>query len=145
MSPKVDGDNSCQFSPYATEPPLRRKNEFALWHPGSHLGAVRMNDHVDLAANAEAAGEVHAGLDREPNSGHEEPVVVGLVTVQMGAGPMQILVDRVSGAMHEEVAKPFPHNDIAGRLVEHGTGYRLPGAPAAFELIHRRIARVPHR
>jgi len=51
----------------------------------SVLGGGRAGNHIDLAADAEVAGKVDAGLDGEAGVGQEETLVVGLEVVEVRA------------------------------------------------------------
>ena len=72
--------------------------------------AVGVDEDVDLAPDAEL-GEVDARLDREAGPGQDEPLLVGLEVVHVGAVAVGLLADAVAGAVDERRA-------VAG-LVDH--------------------------
>ena len=79
--------------------------------------AAGTGDHVDLAADAEVAGEVDAGLDGEAGVGEQEALVVGLEVIEVGAVAVEGDFDIVAGAVGEEVAEAGVADDGAGGVV----------------------------
>src|SRR5207247_9208574 len=68
-----------------------------------HFGAALREKHVDLAPHAEAPRQVDARLHGEPDPRDERPGVGRLEVVEMRTRAVQIAVDRVAGAVHEEL------------------------------------------
>src|SRR5207247_3490630 len=58
---------SWQYFEPSGRPPVRPsdQDQLVLWMGGVHLGALRVDVHVDLAAHAEAVRQIDARLDRE--------------------------------------------------------------------------------
>src|SRR6266536_3805031 len=83
-----------------------------------HLWPRFAQIHIDLAPNAKPARQVDTGLDREPNAGNEYALIRRLEVVEMRTRSVQIAIDRMSGAMHEIVAKPRGAVYAARRVVE---------------------------
>ena len=89
------------------------------------IGATVGGDHDVLEAEAEAPGQVDAGLDREGVPG-DEPVAVA----DHDVGVLVLLdADAVAGAVHEEVAVAGVVDDVAGRGVDRLA--EVPTWPAA--------------
>src|SRR5207247_1986276 len=82
------------------------QQQLLLRLPRRHLRARLPHIHVDLAAYAESAGQVHAGLHREPDTGNQRSLVRRLEIVDMRSRAMQLTIDRVPRAMHEVLAEP---------------------------------------
>jgi hypothetical protein len=74
-------------------------------------------DHVDLAADAEFAGEVDAGFDGEAGVGEEDAGVVGFEVVEVGAGAVDVGADVVAGAVGEPTGVSGVADDGAGGVV----------------------------
>src|SRR3954471_10884611 len=81
------------------------RDQLRLRLPRRDFRSGRAHEHVDLAPNPEGAVEVDARLHREPNPRNQQPIVVGLVVVQVGSRAVQVSVDGVAGAVDEGFTK----------------------------------------
>src|SRR2546423_6863642 len=75
--------------------------------PRRHHRPLPSRVRVHLAAHADVAGDVDAGLDREGDTGDEAALLARLEVVDVRARAVQVArVDRVAGAMGEVLAEP---------------------------------------
>src|SRR5207245_3191216 len=82
------------------------QDQLVLWMGGVHLGALRVDVHVDLAAHAEAARQIDPRLDRETHARYERARVFRFEVVDVRPGAVQDAIDRMARAMHEVVGEP---------------------------------------
>ena len=68
--------------------------------------------------------EVHARADREAGARHQDARVLDLEVVEIGAAALEIVVDRVAGAVHDLIAEAGLLDERARRLVDLGAGDR---------------------
>src|SRR6185503_8493410 len=74
------------------------------------LGRAFPDVHVDLAAHAELR-QVHAGLDREADPRDDPALVARLQVVDVHAVAVDLVADRVAGAVQEVLAEA-PRFDV---------------------------------
>src|SRR6185503_8680295 len=82
-----------------------------------NLRAFNPPEHVHLAPDAKLAGQVDPRLNREPDTRPEPPVIVRLVIIQIGAGAVEVAVDRVPRAVHEPLTEARPLDHTTGGAV----------------------------
>src|SRR6185295_16783959 len=70
------------------------------------LRARRREVHRDLGADPELAGEVQPRTDGHAGAGREDARVPDLEVVEVGAAALQVVVERMPGAMQDAVGKP---------------------------------------
>src|SRR3989441_1192765 len=105
-------------------------DQFIPWVGGVHLGALRVDVHVDLAAHAEALREIDPRLDREAHARHEGARVLGLEVVDVRSGAVQVAIDRMARAMHEVVGEPGVADHGARGVVHLRPRHRAVRPPA---------------
>src|ERR1041385_6803496 len=93
--------------------------------------AVRTPIDIHLAPHPELARQVDPRLDGEAAPRKDLPVVAGLVVVHVGAGAVQVVVDRVPGPVHEVVAEARPLDHVPRRAVHLVPLEALPRGPRA--------------
>src|SRR5579875_1029717 len=123
-----------------------RSNAQQLCLPGTaDHGFARAGDHVDLAADAEVAGKVQAGLDREAGVGQQQALVVGFQVVEVGAVAVQLRGDVVAGSVGEEVRKTGVADEVARGVVGLPAGDGLGGGVGLLHAGDGGIAGVAHQ
>jgi hypothetical protein len=111
-----------------------------------HDRFARREIHVDLAAHADLARDVDAGLDRERYAGHEQPFLSRLEIVEMWPRTVQIArVDRVPGTVREILAVAALLDHRARRIVHVGPAEWLVRLCLGAHERDRGVARVAHR
>src|SRR5690242_6218550 len=121
-----------------------KEQQVVLRLAGVHLGAGRVDVHVDLAPHPEATGQIHARLDREPDAGHERARVFGFEVVDVRARPVQIAVDGVARTMDEVVAQPRIADHGARGVLDTGAGESGAVALEVYGRVPRSLHRLPH-
>ena len=86
-------------------------------HGAGDDSAAGVGDHVDFVADAELAGEVKAGFNRETGVREDEAFVVGFEVVEMRAVAVEFGGDVVPGAVGELRAEAGGADHVAGGLV----------------------------
>src|SRR2546422_8528802 len=92
---------------------------------GVHLGALRVDVHVDLAAHAEAVRQIDPRLDRETHARYERARVFRFEVVDVRPGAVQIAIDRMARAMHEVVGEPGVADHGACDVIQDRKSTRL--------------------
>src|SRR5437870_567850 len=91
---------------------------------GVHLGALRVDVHVDLAAHAEAVRQIDPRLDRETHARYERARVFRFEVVDVRPGAVQLAIDRMARAMHEVVGEPGVADHGACDVIHLGSCHR---------------------
>src|SRR5262245_12629274 len=98
-------NHSLTPEPCALEPRRSHDEQISLIFSRRYDGAPLLQERIHLAAHAESAGEIDAGLDREADTGNEATLLARLEVVEMRARAVKLVrVDRVTGAVNELLA-----------------------------------------
>src|SRR5881409_4174228 len=92
-----------RWSSPCSDPGRSNEDQLVLWMGGVHLGALRVDVDVDLAAHAEAVRQIDPRLDRETHARYERARVFRLEVVDVRPGAMQVAIHRMARAVHELV------------------------------------------
>src|SRR2546430_14683987 len=87
-----------RWSSPCSDPEPSDQDQLVLWMGGVHLGALRVDVHVDLAAHAEAARQIDPRLDRGTHARYGGARVFRFEVVAVRPGAGRIPIDRMARA-----------------------------------------------
>src|SRR5438552_16418339 len=130
--------------PAATRRPLDDQ-QISLIVGWSDENSVCRDETVDLAPDSHLAGEIDARFDRKAHAGNERALLARLEVVDVWSGAVQIpRIDRVAGAVDEELAIAALGDYFASGIVDLATAYGFMRADPCFEQRDGRVARIAY-